>query len=252
MVGRFVVASGLGLVAVTAGCLLSTDLRGLSTGGAGGPSEGDEDGSADAPAVANIASGQSNGATNLAVATLPNPTQSGDFLAVLVTGVGSGSVASIGDDAPGGSNAYVSANAKAYELDCTCYTEIWYARNVRAGARTVTVTTVASNSSLAWVMELSGINASNGADLSAVANTQPVATVVVAPSITPPATPALVLSVVASCATISSVQDQSGFTDLPILEGNVAAYRIVTDPGSYGAVWNQDAGGWCASTAAFR
>jgi hypothetical protein len=184
--------------------------------------------------------------------TLNAPTTAGDFIAVLVSDYPGSPVTSITDDATGRTNVYSSANQRSTDsCEVPQASEIWYARNSNPGARAVTFAVGGQATIEAWVVEFSGLSATGGPDTGAIASSQPV-TVIDGPAVTPSGTPALVVSVVATCGTIQGIHGGNPFTDLPIEIGNTAAYDIAIAAGSVQPVWDSDNATSGASTAAFR
>ena len=212
-------------------------------------------GSADAGStgIAVVQSGQANTSNTTTLSTTLSATTAGTFLAVMSSYAGVGpSIATVGDDAPGGSNAYVSANIRAVGGTCQA-SEIWYARDARPGVTSVTVTMTGMSTFLqVWVMEVSGLGATGGVDTSAVENDGPATTTITAPTVTPSAAHALIVASVGSCGEIGSIAPGNPFIALPVQVGNDAAYYITASEGAWGPVFNNAFDAWNASIAAFR
>jgi hypothetical protein len=183
-----------------------------------------------------------------------SPTSAGDLLVVAIVQESgtTAAIASILDDALGGSNTYVSANQRSVDTSCANTCEIWYAKNVRPGATSLAILMSASVTFEAWVAEFSGASTTSPLDTGAVANSQPATTVITAPTVTPSAPNAVVLSVAASCGAISAVAAGSPFHALATKNGEDAAYFVASKIGAYGAVWTSSRGTWNGSTAAFK
>jgi hypothetical protein len=82
---------------------------------------------------------KSNSAAASHIAVNVNATGSGNLIVVgTVNSQASDNVTSISDNATGGSNSYVSAKAKGSDTNGGS-TEIWYAKNSKAGATQVDV-----------------------------------------------------------------------------------------------------------------
>jgi hypothetical protein len=179
-----------------------------------------------------------------------SPTQSGDFVAVLATYAGPTlTIAGITDDAPGGSSTYQSANIRSSAPACQA-TEIWYARNVQAGATSVSVAMSAGASMYVWVLEASGLGASGGVDIDTTGSGA--TTTITVPPVSPTGVPALLLAAVGSCGSAGNLVPGNPFVALPIQQGNTAAYYIATSMGSWGPVFDNTDSAWNASIAAFR
>ncbi|WP_394826157.1 hypothetical protein [Pendulispora albinea] len=176
-------------------------------------------------------------------------------LIVVVIGQGTNrdtTVTSIVDDAPGGSNAYVSTRQRSIDTADVNTLEIWYAANIRPGATSATVTMQDSVRVMAWVMEFSGPSKSETFDTGSVLNNQPRGTTIIAPVVIPSTPTALVISAAMSAGEISELNAGSPFQRLPIVSGNNVAYFFATKPGSYSAVWSSENATWNASTVAFK
>ena len=140
-------------------------------------------------------------------------------------------VASVTDDAPGGSNTYVSANVRAAS-SCAA-SEIWYARDVVAGLTTVTVASTRQPPAQAWIVEASGLASTGGVDVRQM-GMGPATTTIVAPTVTPSGLDALIVSVVASCGGVSGLAAGNPFVALPVAQGDDAAYYVRSPQGATG------------------
>ncbi len=201
-----------------------------------------------APGVIAVVQTGNNSQSNPVTVTLA-PTKAQSFLAVLAAYLPGQSVQSVTDNAPGGSNHYVSANLRsmAGQQDA----EIWYARDANPGATSVVVTVTTGGSFEVWVVEATGLAASGGPDEGQIGSGGPTTTVV-APTVTPSATPALIVAAVCSNQTLGSVVAGNPFVGLAVQNGNGAAYYVPTTPGAYGPVYHNSFAAWNASVAAFR
>jgi hypothetical protein len=213
------------------------------------------DGSVTSPSVRLVQSAA--GSTQPSMNTLTKsfaPSGDGNLLVVAVALSSSTSVTvtSITDNAPGGGNSYVSANQRSVDGSCADFVEIWFAKNVHAGASTVTVTASGAAQMNLWVLELAGLSTTDPLDTGAVSSNRPSSNVVTAPAVTPSTPSAVVISTATTCGTISTVRAGNPFTGLAVLSGESTAYLITAAAGSYGAVWNASSGTWNASTVAFK
>jgi len=199
-----------------------------------------------------VQTAQATGSRTANVATSIGGTRSGDFLAVLVIYSGAASVASVTDDASGGGDTYASASLLSIAPGNCQASEIWYARDLKAGATSVSVTMTAGVTSLwVWVLEASGMRESGGVD-NGTDGTGGATNTITAPTVTPTGAPALVVSAVGSCGSIGGISGGNPFTALPAQGGNGAAYYIALTPGTYGPVFGNNNKAWNASVAAFR
>jgi hypothetical protein len=205
------------------------------------------------PPITVIQTGSSN-TSNSATLSIPlSPSRAGSFFVVMSTFASvTESISAVVDNAPGGSNTYVSANLRSVAGTCQA-TELWYARGARPGATSVTVTTATASMVLeAWVMEVSGLAPSGGVNASAVENNGPVTALITTPTVTPSAAPALVVAAVGSCGSIGTIAAGTPFIALTEEVGNNVAYFVTTSNGAYGPVFNNQFDAWNASVAAFR
>jgi hypothetical protein len=219
-----------------------------ASGDAPGDSAKPADAADGAPAVIAVVQTGNSDESNPVTVTLA-PTKAQSFLAVLAAYLPGQSVQSVTDNAPGGSNHYVSANVRSMAAQQDA--EIWYARDANPGATSVVVTVTTGGSFEVWVMEATGLAASGGADQGQIGSGGPTTTVV-APAVTPSATPALIVAAVCSNQTLGSVVSGNPFVGLAVQNGNGAAYYVPTTPGAYGPVYHNSFAAWNASVAAFR
>jgi hypothetical protein len=267
------------LLACVSGCSLLTDLDGLTgidggvadAGSGGGDSSAVSDAGADdvrasedggaaadtatkpVPRLVQSASASLGNAAALALTTIFAPTVEGNLMVVAVTvdSNSAASVLSIADNAPGGSNTYVTAGQRSTDTSCDDVTEIWYAKNVRAGATGLSVVANTSVRMDVWALELSGLDRVNPLDKGATTSNQAVSNVVTAPAV-PATNNAVVISVACTCGTINGIKNGNPFTGLNVQTGENAAYFITTAAGEFGAVWTSTNNTWNASTVSFR
>jgi hypothetical protein len=146
-------------------------------------------------------------------------------------------------------DSFVSANERAIDTSCANTSELWYAKDVLAGAKKITITLSSAATTHLWALEVAGLDGSAPLGDGAQKSTQPTGTLISAPAVTTTG-PSLVVSVAGTCGQVNGIQPP--FTNLPPHNGHGAAYVIATSAGSYGAVWTYSGGTWNASTAAFH
>jgi hypothetical protein len=167
---------------------------------------------------------------------------------------GSASVASVTDNASGGSNAYVSAGARA--VNGAGSTEIWYAVNSISGATVVTLTFVGSPTRVqitTW--EVSGVS-SLAPDVTNISSGRVVLNNTPGPAVTATQAGDFIVSVLyASGASFTSISSGNEFTDdfRTLGDGWAHITSNTSTAGTHQASWftSAPAGGYCASTAAF-
>jgi hypothetical protein len=200
-------------------------------------------------AIVNKAS--KGGVTSL---TIP-ATGSGHLIAVALIFNGSTSVASLSDNANGGSNTYVSAGARS--TSGVWSTEIWYAVNSKSGATVVTPTLAGTSPQVQIaVWEVSGLSAStpdatNTSSGSLTLNNTPGAAVT-----TKQAGDFIVSIMLANSSDLSAISSGNAFTDDFGSDGNGWAHLTSTSAtaGTYQASWYtaSPSGQYCASTVALH
>jgi hypothetical protein len=205
----------------------------------------------DGPSVFTVVQSASANVDGSTLSTTLAPVHDGSFLAILATYYPPvPTITDITDNSPSGSNTYESAGLRSVAPSCQA-SEIWYARDTKPGATSVTVSLGTGANLAVWALEVSGMAASGGLDIGQATNGGPTTTIT-APAITPSGSPALIVSAVGSCGTIGSLAGGSSFIALPILAYNDSAYFIATAHGAYGPVFENTDSGWNASVAAFR
>ena len=193
------------------------------------------------PALVQIQSIYAEAKTGVELLTLS--TQRNDLVVVLTTDVHDGSTLSTITDSAG--DAYVSVNASFTHSPSRA--EVWYVASGLGGATSLTITDAASTDREVWFLEISGASkldlGSDVSDLSA-------GTTIDAPTVVPTHVPAAIVSMVLVDGEVQGVA--SGFSALPVLDGDDAAFAIASMAGSYGPVFTLDmAGTYGAATIAF-
>jgi len=170
------------------------------------------------------------------------PTAPGDLIVVATTNIDTtASLQSIDDD---GSNTYVSSGA-TFTCGATLFGEAWYAVAL-ASATTVTVTSAGAVRREIWIVDVTGPKRL----LAAVGLDDQVGVEADNPNVAV-SEPALVVSSMVVADQIGN-ELAPGFTALPMVSEDDAAYAVVTSPGSYGARWSVAAMmEYCGLTAAF-
>ena len=191
-----------------------------------------------------------------AITSLTIPaTGSGHLIAVALIFNGNTSVASLSDNATGGSNTYVSAGARS--TTSAWSTEIWYAVNSKPGATVVTPSLAGSAPQIQMALwEVSGLSAStpdatNTSSGSLTLNNTP------GPAVTTKQAGDFIVSIMlANTSNLSAITSGNAFTDDFGTDGNGWAHLTSTSAaaGTYQASWftASPSGQYCASTAAFH
>lgn len=155
------------------------------------------------------------------------------------------SVSSITDNA---GNAYVSASARGTD-SAGASTEIWYAKNSKAGATSVTVHFTGSIFNMFWVAEVSRIDLTSPVDTKgSISNGN--ANPSTSASLTTTQSHDFVYAVIFQGGVVSGAT--TPFTEQSIVNGNAAAYLKTVKTGTYHASWNVTANNYCSSVVAFK
>jgi hypothetical protein len=203
------------------------------------------------PALVNSTTYSNGGNTSYAV-TVPSSSTGNLLVFAICPGAIDDNVSSVSDNGSGGGNSWVSANARSTDVNGgSC--EIWYAKNSKAAATTLTLNMTTSANLALWYAEFSGIDTSIPLDSVNTTSGHASSTTVTAPSVTPTISKAVIFSASAVQNTITALHSGSPFTALTITSGDDAAYLVSSSIAAYGAAWDQNSSGtYCASTAAFK
>ena len=182
------------------------------------------------------------------------PTTVGNLIVVslALSGTSSGTVTSVTDNAPGGTNIYVQApNARATDTGGSFVTDIWYCKNCKAGATSVTVNSASSVAAVA-VYEFSGADTNNPFDTANHADNQTAGTTgnhtMPNPSLTTNFAKEILVSAIANGGNIIDIENP--FANY---QAFVGAVQIVTALGTYNATFDSNTSGdvYCAGLAGF-
>jgi len=150
-------------------------------------------------------------------------------------------------------NAYAKAGA-AQAADSTGATGIWYAKNIAAGATTLTVTPNASVTNAGIVIwEFSGADSSAPLDQSAFMSNQASSATPSAPAVNTTSAKEAVISVAITTQAVTGIASGNNFTSDTSLLANGWAHLITSSTGAYGAQWNENpAGTYASCTVSFK
>jgi hypothetical protein len=180
-------------------------------------------------------------------------TGSGNLIVVgWQVGAGSNTTTTVSSMSDNASNTYAEAGAAKAVNSTGDIVDLWYAKNSKAGATSLTVTPSASVTNTALVVwEFAGADTNSPLDQTAVLSNQPGTLNVSAPTVTTSSTGQLVISLTQVSGNVTGVG--SGFTNDATLLGNGWAHLVTSVPGTYGATWTQNISGtYCASTVSFK
>ena len=179
-------------------------------------------------------------------------TRSGDLIIVgIQLGGGSNStiIATITDSA---GNAYAEAGAaRSIDTAAGSMVDIWYARNSKPGATTVTITpssSVANAGAVIW--EFSGLSVTAPLDGVAVLNSQSASATPTAASVTTRSDNEVVFSLASVAGSVTGILSGNPFVNDSTLNSGGWAHLIASSAGPLAAQWNQSPAGTYASTTA--
>jgi hypothetical protein len=157
-------------------------------------------------------------------------------------------------------NTYVeAANARAVD-GSTNMVDIWYAKNSKSGATSLTITpNPAGNSGVAEIWEFSGVDTVSPLDQVAVLNSQPASSTPSGPAITTSAPVEAVVTVIAPEWWINGIGSGNSFTQDFILNYTGSfyyssgwAHLITSSAGTYSAAWSTGLDLYTSTTASFK
>lgn len=193
--------------------------------------------------------------------TMTQPTGSGNLVLVRALMSKGAAIATITDNATGGSNTY--AQAPGVYVNATDgiggALDIWYAKNSRSGATTLTITYSGSPAAaLTYVDEWADLDPSNPFLIAKSFWAQTAGTVIGSASAQVTIGVAnAVLFGIGACPnisnTISGIHSGNPFTIGDTLFGSATAHLVTSSTGTYFPQWDQGTSGeWFASVAAFQ
>jgi hypothetical protein len=159
-------------------------------------------------------------------------------------------ISSITDNA---GNAYTGAgNARAVD-GTSDMVDIWYAKNSKTGATTLTITPNPSgNVGAAVIWEFSGVDATSPLDQTAILNTQAATTTPLGASVTTTAPVEVIVSVMVPGGGMIGLHAGNPFANDFNFFGNGWAHLITSSAGAYSAQWDTTSGAYASSTVSFK
>jgi hypothetical protein len=150
-------------------------------------------------------------------------------------------------------NTYAEAgNARAVD-STNDMVDIWYAKNSKAGATTLTITPNPSgNTGGAVIWEFSGVDPTAPLDQTAVLNSQAATTTPLGASVTTTAPSEVIISTMMPSGTTNSLATGNPFTNDAIFFGMGWAHLVTSSAGTYTAQWNTTSGSYGSSTVSFK
>jgi hypothetical protein len=152
-------------------------------------------------------------------------------------------------------NSYAEAGA-AMSIDAGpgSANDIWYAKNVAAGATSITLTPSAAVTNAGVVIwEIAGADPNSPLDTTAILNSQPANATSSGAPVTTTATGDVIISLIVVANSVTGMASGNAFTNDSLLKSNGWAHLIASGQGVYTPQWTQSpAGTYASSTAAFR
>ncbi len=150
-------------------------------------------------------------------------------------------------------NAYAPAgNARAVDIAAGQMVDIWYAKNSKAGATSVTITPSAAVTGAATIWEFAGADPTAPLDQTLALNSQPATVTPTSGSITVASPGEAVVSVVVPSGSIVGIQAGNGFLSDSINFGLGWSHLLAASAGTYAAQWSTSNGTYAASTVSFK
>jgi hypothetical protein len=151
-------------------------------------------------------------------------------------------------------NAYSEAgNARSVDAAASEMVDIWYARNSKAGATTLTITpNPAGNTGAAVIWEFSNVDTISPLDQTSVLNSQPASATPSGASVTTTAASELIISTLVPVGTINGITAGNSFINDQTFFGVGWAHLITSSAGTYAPQWNTSSGSYASSTVSFK
>lgn len=170
-------------------------------------------------------------------------------------GAGSTSITSVKDNATGNGNNYIRIpNARSVDSAANTMTEIWYARNIRAGGSILTITpSSAGTRGTAVIWQFTGADTSAPLGQISVMNNQPASAVPAGAAITTTTNREVVISIANTQGIATGIATGNLFTAPSTVNGKGWAHRLTSSAGAYAARWTtSSAKTYSASTVSFK
>lgn len=190
------------------------------------------------------------GAFPATTCTIPS-TGSGNLIVVAFASINfTPTITSVTDNA---GNTYVEAgSARAVDSAANEIVDVWYAKNSKSGATTVTITPSASGTGAAMIWEFSNVDTGSPLDQTTVLNSQPAATTPLGASVTTTAPNEVIVSVMSPVGTITGPHSGNAFISDSLFFGVGWAHLVTSSTGTYAAQWDITSGTYASSTVSFR
>jgi predicted RecA/RadA family phage recombinase len=242
---------------VKTGSMLPVDARAVDGSFAPSDGPGSDASSSALPAwrlvqVQSADNGGAGGLTSLAATLMP--TTVGDLLVVGVQFAVGTTIASVSDNAEGGTSTFSAIpGSHARNAHADGNVAIWYTPSANAGATAVTATAGTASVYTVVVWEFATAQAAT-VDIASGLSDQASSTTPVAPALTTMNAGELVVAIGIVATSISQLQPGNEFTNDTLANANGWAHiTSATAPaGAHQAAWDSTAGTYCSSAVAFH
>lgn len=193
------------------------------------------------------------GAQAFPAASCPiTPTGSGNLI-VVAWSSSWGTAPTISGITDNAGNTYVEAGPAMATLSTNDMVDIWYAKNSKAGASSISITpNPGGTSGGAVIWEFSGIDTVAPLDQSSVLSNQSASATPSGAAVTITSNSELVISTLVPAGTFNGIASGSNFTNDLAFFGNGWAHLITSAPGTYAAQWNTSSAVYASSSVSFK
>lgn len=165
-----------------------------------------------------------------------------------------GSTPTISGVSDNANNNYVQAgNARAIDTSANEIVDIWYAKDSRPGATSITVTpNPLGTTGAAVIWEFANVDRNAPLGQTSTLNSQPATTSPVGASVTTASPPEVIVSVMSPSGQLAGLRAGNPFVSDSLLFGVGWAHLIANTAGTYAPQWDASSSTYAASTASFK
>jgi len=149
-------------------------------------------------------------------------------------------------------NTYAEAGSARSVDSANDMVDIWYAKNSKAGATSLTITPSTSGTGAAMIWEFSGADTVSPLDQTSVLNSQPASTTPSGASITTGSANEVIISLLVPAGSPSGIVSGNPFTNDSLNFGVGWAHLFTTSVGTYRAQWAAASGTYASSSVSFK
>jgi hypothetical protein len=174
------------------------------------------------------------------------PTRSGDKLVVILRGTGTGANSVVADTTP----LELTLGGMTPDV-CGGWAWAWLSAALPEGIDSLVINVPPGSSVAGYALAFSGLLPTFYPDAWEFAFTRGSTSAPVGPALKAWRGNVLV-SAVGTCGSVGGLAPTSPFIALPSVDGSDVAYFIPSEPGAYGAEWNDTGTGWVVASLVFR